>query len=222
MKRNPKPFSVEIKKSRVHGQRTHLPSRRLFQTEQVEATSAFRKEDPQALPDQAAPRRILPSLVETRWSSSEPVEPVRHKRSAGSKAKQEQMELELNAISSEDVTDESAETAMASATVAQADIASIEESAESVYEAQPQEVESRKAKSAKPRNKAFQSVELTTTPELVWSSAQAQAQVAEPPRPSPMSSLRKAGHHRLSKRQAAVVQLPRHERWKRRLHPASW
>jgi hypothetical protein len=220
MKRNPKPFSVEIKKSRVHGQRTHLPPRCLFQREQVEATSAFRKEDSQAMSGQTAPQRILPSLVETRWSSSEPVEPVRSKRSPGLKAKQAQMALDLNAISFEDVRGTPAEPAMISAAVSQADIASIEEGAEPVNEVQSEESGSRKYKSAKPRNQAPRFAEVVTASEPVSKSALAQE--AEPTGPSPVASLRKVGHHRLSRRQAAVVQLPRHERWKRRLHPASW
>ena len=47
MKQNPKPFSVEIKKSRVQGQRNRLPPRRLFATAPAEATKTFLREEPQ-------------------------------------------------------------------------------------------------------------------------------------------------------------------------------
>ncbi|PVE21032.1 hypothetical protein DC522_28995 [Microvirga sp. KLBC 81] len=63
-----------------------------------------------------------------------------------------------------------------------------------MHEAQAQEVESAKAK---PRKKA--------------------AKIIGPARGS-----RRADDRRLTERQAAAAQLPRQERWKRRLHPAAW
>jgi hypothetical protein len=48
MKRNTKPFSGEIKESRIQGQRSHLPPRRLFELTLVEATEILQKEEPQA------------------------------------------------------------------------------------------------------------------------------------------------------------------------------
>src|ERR671921_3023341 len=79
MKHNPKPFSVEIKKSRIPGQRSHLPPRPLFATVRAETTMNFQKEEPQATAKPSAAPRILPSIVGPVWSSSEPVEPVRRK-----------------------------------------------------------------------------------------------------------------------------------------------
>lgn len=219
MKRNLKPFSVEIKKSRIHGQRTQLQPRRLFETAQVEARKTFRKEEPQAMSEQTAPRRILPSLVEPEWSSPEPVEPVRRKRSSKSKAQQEQVELDLNALASEDVREAPAEPAMVPATVSQADIEPVEEGTESIHQVQPQGSESRRARPGKPRNEAPQFVGPVEASKPVSKSAPAEAEPTEPP---PEVPWHRVGHHRLSKRQAAVAQLPRHERWKRRLHPASW
>jgi hypothetical protein len=40
--------------------------------------------------------------------------------------------------------------------------------------------------------------------------------------PLPMMTRRKLDHRGLTKRQMAATQLARHERWKRRLHPACW
>src|SRR3954453_16423711 len=96
MKRNTKPFSVEIKKSRVQGQRPHRPPRRRFELTLDEAAEIFQKEGPQATVERAPAPRILPSIVEPLWSSSEPVEPVRRKRSSV-QACRGQMESELTA-----------------------------------------------------------------------------------------------------------------------------
>ena len=104
MKQNPKPFSVEIKKSRVQGQRNHLPPRRLFATAPAEATKTFLKEEPQVVAEPSAAPRILPSIVEPMWSSSEPVEPVRCKRSSGETGR-DQIEFDLAASASEDMED---------------------------------------------------------------------------------------------------------------------
>src|SRR5690349_15796014 len=100
MKRNTKPFSVEIKKSRVQGQIHQLPLRRLFEPTPVEPVKTFQEEEPQALSELAPAPRILPSIVESVWNSAEPVESV----SPGPSSKQgsrQQMELELLAASAE-------------------------------------------------------------------------------------------------------------------------
>ena len=39
---------------------------------------------------------------------------------------------------------------------------------------------------------------------------------------APAGPVQAEGHQRQARRQAAAAQLPRHERWKRRLHPATW
>jgi hypothetical protein len=104
MKRNSKPFSVEIKKSRVQGQRHYLPPRHLCVTVPVEATKGFQKGEPRVVPEPSAALRILPSIVEPFWSRSEPVAPVPRKRPSG-EANRGQMELDLTAAASEDVKD---------------------------------------------------------------------------------------------------------------------
>ncbi len=174
MKRTTKPFSVEIRKSRVPGQPHHLPPKRLFEPAPVEPAENFQKREPEATTKPSPIPRILPSIVETMWSSSGPAEPVRRTQSADAK---------------------------------------------SVHDIQSIQIECAKASSRKPRRKAPGGVEqiefspiasdLEETPEaeLIWPSA---------------GTRTKAVERRLTKRQAAATQLPRHERWKRRLHPASW
>jgi len=219
MKRNLKPFTVEIKKSRISGQHHQLPPRSLFATVPVEVSKTFRREEPQAVAEQPAPRRILPSIVEPVWSRSEPVEPVRLKRASGSKATQGQMELDLNATISKQPQDAPAETPVISEGMSQADLSPvIDGDAQPAHEAQIQKAETVKAKSRKPRRLADKIVEQVVASEPVSESAPAQTTEAVdvltvvPQRP--------LGRHSLTKRQAASAQLPRHERWKRRLHPA--
>ena len=96
MKRNPKPFAVEIKKSRVQGR--HLPPRRLFEEAPALATKSVQKEEPQAVVEPSPAPRILPSIVEPVWSSSE----LAHNRSSG-KVNQEQMEFNLTTSASKGV-----------------------------------------------------------------------------------------------------------------------
>src|SRR3712207_8815684 len=104
MKRNPKPFSVEIKNSRIQGQRSYLPPRRLFATTPADAPRALQKEEPQRMPDPAAAPRILPSIVEPVWSNTEPAETVRRKRPSV-EANREQMAFNLDGGASENVSE---------------------------------------------------------------------------------------------------------------------
>jgi hypothetical protein len=220
MKRNPKPFSVEIKKSRDPGQRRQLPPRGLFETTLVETDTVFRKEEAQAVVAPSAAPRILPSIVEPVWSSSEPVEPVRRKSSPRSKPNQSQMKFNLNAIASEGATDAPAATPMMLKAVPQTDASPVEEAASPILEVQAQETKSTKTRSRKPRKKASKIVEPVTAPEPVSQrETTSETQVIGPPL---VSASRQADHHRLTMRQAAAAQLPRHERWKRRLHSAAW
>jgi hypothetical protein len=211
MKHNSKPFSVEIKKSRVQGQRNYLPPRRLFATNQVEATKVLQKEEPRVVPESSAAPRILPSIVEPLWSSSEPVEPARRKRSSG-EANQGQMEFNLTATASEDVKDPHAEARPGAKTVPQADNAPVDaEDALPGHDIQPAQGNGVKAKSQKPQKKASGTVEQEI----------AVGPIPEVKMPAP-SVESKASQRRMTKRLAAAAQLPRHERWKGRLHPTAW
>ena len=92
MKRNTKPFSVEIKKPRVQSQHHHLPPKRLFELTSVEPAELVQKEEPQAPAELAPAPRILQSIVEPVWSSTEPVEVVGHEPSPD-QYNREQMQL---------------------------------------------------------------------------------------------------------------------------------
>jgi hypothetical protein len=206
MKRHPKPFSVEIKKSRDSGPRSQLPPRRLFEAPLVETTKIFRKEESQAVAGPSAAPRILPSIVEPVWSSSVPVEPVQRKRSSG-KANPEPIELNLAATAAEDVMGAHAEAPVIAKTVLQTKVDPVvAEDTTLIRNAQSEHSESLTVRSRKSRKKPFRAAE---------------AVPASKPEPRALA-LWRPGERRLAKRQAAVVQLPRHERWKRRLHPASW
>jgi hypothetical protein len=61
--------------------------------------TVFQKEEPQALAKPSAAPRILPSIVQPMWSSSESVEPIRRKRSSGETSRI-QIEFDLNASAS--------------------------------------------------------------------------------------------------------------------------
>jgi hypothetical protein len=211
MKRNSKPFFVEIKKSRVQGQRAPLPPRHLFATTPAEVPKVFQKDEPRVVPEPSATPRILPSIAEPMWSSSEPVETARHKRSSG-EANRGQTEFNLTAAASEDTKDAHAEALASVKNVSQADNAPVDaEDALPVHDIQPAQGNGVKAKSRKPQKKASrtvkQEIEFEPIPE------------AEMPTPSVES---KVAHRRRAKRLAAAAQLPRHERWKGRLHPTAW
>jgi hypothetical protein len=213
MKRNTKPFAVEIKKSRVQGH--YLPPRRLFEVAPAPATKSFQKEEPEAIVEPSPTPRILPSIVEPVWSSSVPVEPVQRQRSSG-KASPEQMEFNLAATAAEDVLGAHAEAPMIATIVLQTEVDPVvTEDTTLVHNAQPAQRESVEVSSRKARKKASQAGEAITA------FRPAPIQVAEVTGPSVVTSS-KAGERRQTKRLAATVQLPRYERWKRRLHPASW
>jgi hypothetical protein len=214
MKRSSKPFSVEIKKTRVQGQRSDLPPRRPFATTLAEATKIFQKEEPQAVAELSRVPRILPSIVGPVWSGSESVEPVPRKRSSGETSR-DQIEFDLDASASEDAVDAPADSPVMLEAVLQTRNSPIEEAATPLLEVQVRETESAKAKSQRPRNKASKIAAPVSASEPVSQS--------EPPviEPAPVDRSQQADHRRLTRRQAAA-QLPRHERWKRRLHSAAW
>jgi hypothetical protein len=178
----------------------------------VEAPEIFQKEEPQATVERAPAPRILPSIVEPSWSSSEPVEPVRRKRSSV-KPRREQMEFNLTAAAFEDAENAHAGDHVSARAVPQTDGAlDGAEDPTPVHHVQPARGEDVRAGSRKPRKKGpavgEQEIASETIPE------------AEMTGPSVAPS--NAVPRRLTKRQAAAAQLPRHERWKGRLHPAVW
>jgi hypothetical protein len=197
MKRNPKPFSVEIKKSRVQGQRSDLPPRGLFAAALAEATKIF-QEEPQAAAEPSAAPRILPSIVEPVWGGSEPIKIVRRKRSSG-EANRGQVEPDPTVTASGDLKDTHVRVPKTANAETPNDVTP-------VADVQPAQGESVKANSRKPRKKASGVVEQKIAPELI---------------PKRIVSS-KAIQRRMSKRLAAAAQLPRHERWKGRLHPSAW
>lgn len=152
MKRHPKPFSVEIKKSRDPGPRSQLPPRRLFETPLVETTNIFRKEEHQAVAKPSAAPRILPSIVEPVWSSSAPVEPVQRKCSSG-KANPEKSELDLAATAAEDVMGAHAEAPVIAKTVLNTKVDPVvAEDTTLIRNAQSEHSESLTVRSRKSRN----------------------------------------------------------------------
>jgi hypothetical protein len=212
MKRNPKPFSVEIKKSRVQSLSSQLPPRRLFETRPSDVTQVLQKEEPQSVAEPSPAPRILPSIVESVWSGSESVEPIRHKRSSV-ETNRGQMELDLTAIASGDVKHALARAQATADAVTPTDVTPvIAEDAAPVHDVQFAQGESAKAKSRKPRKKVSQAVE----PAMAFLPMQ---ETEDKPEPTVTS---KVVQRRLIKRLAAAAQLPRNERWKRRLHPTSW
>jgi hypothetical protein len=217
MKRNSKPFSVEIKKSRVQGQRHQLSPRRLLEVVPGETTQVFQNEEPQAGTEPAAAPRILPSILEPVWGTTEAVEPVRRKRASGSKAGQGQIELDLTMIAADGANDASAEAPVILEAVSQMDADVVEEAPTPIHEVQPYEIARAKVKS---RKKAPKMVEAAMASEPMSQPVQApNSEAIELP---PLESARRVSHHTLTERQAAAARLPRHERWKRRLPPAAW
>jgi hypothetical protein len=216
MKRHPKPFSVEIKKSRTANQRDTLPPRRLFDAVPTDAAKIFEPHEPQMVGEPAAPR-ILPSIVAPVWSNSEATEPVRRKRASGPKAIQTQIEFDLPVIASDDMQDTSAEPSTILQSVLMPDAVIIEETATFANVAQAHETGSPKVRFWK---KAARKVAPAMTSERV--SQPEHASEAEKIEPLLLERSRRTDHRRPTRHRAAATQLPRHERWKRRLHPAAW
>ncbi|MPR10133.1 hypothetical protein [Microvirga tunisiensis] len=84
MKRTPKPFAVEVKRSRVPG-RDSNPSKRLFGAMQAEVDKLLHPEKPETPVEVSEPtkpvQRVLPSLAEAARMPEQPVKRVRQKRS---------------------------------------------------------------------------------------------------------------------------------------------
>jgi hypothetical protein len=216
MKRQQASFSVEIKKSRT--QRQQLPPRPLFATPPDETSAFIRKAEPQPVAEPVAPR-ILPSILAPVSNSSEPVEPVRSKRAVRSKAEQSQIQLDLYPDGARNLgsipdTPSSLERGlpMDIAPMAQEDMLPL-------LEVRIDDIGIGERKARVRRKKPSEFVALGQ-----------EADPASRPSPAPADLLRssvfatspKAMPARLTKRHAAAAQLPRNERWKRRLHPATW
>ncbi len=219
MKRQHTTFSVEIKKSRTQAERHHLPPQRLFDVvpPPPEAPRIPRNEAVPKVAEPMAAPRILPSIVESKWGQSELAEPTRHKRSPA--GKRGQMEFDLSAVSG-DVNDAPGDTPVhAEVDLPAATAAPVNEDATSTPDAQPASGESAKSKARKVRKNVPAPVEPARANEP--------APEVEPTRPAEMigpstAVESRSNERRLTRRLAAAVQLPRSERWKRRLHPASW
>jgi hypothetical protein len=212
MKRNTKPFSVEIKKSRAQGQRHQLPPRRLFELTSVEPTKIVQKEEPQAPAELAPAPRILQSIVEPMWSSAGPIEAV-GRESSPEQDNREQMKLDLTVTSSE------AHSAppMSPELGSQADMAAAAAVTAPVHDVHSV-LDKSSRKERTPRTRSSGVVEPVMQPEPMSRSKRVpEPMILEVPMaPSPA-----AIQGRLAKRLAEAAQLPRSERWKRRLHPAS-
>ena len=213
MKRNTKPFSVEIKKPRVQGQIHHLPPRRLFEPTSVEPSEIVQKEEPQAVAEPAPAPRILQSIVEPVWSSTEPSGRQRSLQEDN----QEQMERDWPAASSEAPVEPPLAVPLIIGVVSQADTSAASEDKAPIHEFQAAPSE-RSKKERKPRKKNPGAVERVMQPE----STSQPERVAEPVAlETSMLPSAAAIQRRRTKRLAEAEQLPRSERWKRRLHPAS-
>jgi hypothetical protein len=220
MKRQQTSFSVEIKKSRTQGQRPHLPPRPLFEVVSP-ADEVQQILQAEAVPKVAEPTsapRILPSIVEPMWSRSEPAEPDRRKRSSG-ETERGQMGFEVSAAS-EDVNDAPAETPVhAEVDLSTAIATAAENRVTATHDTQPVSRKSAKSNARTVTKNAPAAVEPAQAPEPAPEAQPTlHAEMIEPSAEVPSRSSK----HRLTKRLAAASQLPRSERWKRRLHPASW
>ena len=216
MKRQQASFSVEIKKSRT--QRQQLPPRPLFATPPDETLAFIRKAEPQPVAEPVVAPRILPSILAPVSNRSEPVEPVRSKRAVRSKAEQSQIQLDLYPDGARNLgnipdTPSSLERGlpMDIAPMAQEDMLPLLE-----VRIDDIGIGERKARVRRKKPSEFVALGQEADP------------ASQPPAPADLlcssvfATSPKAMPARLTKRHAAAAQLPRNERWKRRLHPATW
>jgi hypothetical protein len=123
------------------------------------------------------------------------------------------MELDLTATASGDVKHALARAQATVDAVTPTNVTPvIAEDAAPVHDVRSAQGESVKAKLRKPRQKFSQAVE----PAMAFLPM---PETEDKPEPAVTS---KMVQRRLTKRLAAAAQLPRNERWKRRLHPTSW
>jgi len=194
--------------------------RSLFETTPVDMTRVFQEEESQTAAVPPPIPRILPSIVESVWSNSEPLEPV-HRKHSSVEAKRGQMEFDLNASASGDVKDMPAEASHPAGAMAQADVApALAENAMPVHDDQPAHDGSTKANSRKVHKKGLERVE----PVMAFGSVSEAEHVpeAEVIESWPTEGPLKVPNRRQTRHRTAAAELPRHERWKRRLHAAAW
>lgn len=220
MKRHSKHFSVEIKKSRGPHQHHQLLPKRLFEMAPAEAAKIVQKDEVQIVAARSPARRILPSIVEPLWRNSEPVKPVRCERSAG-EADQGQIRFDLNAGASGNVKEPPVEAPGLAGAVPQVDD-SPAPAEYAIPDGQDQRTQDGTAKAnlRKVRRKAPERVE--TVIGIGSMSQPERVPKAEAIESLPIVGPITVSNHRQTKRQTAAAELPRHERWKRRLHAAAW
>jgi hypothetical protein len=221
MKRHQKSFSVEIKRSRIPDQRHHLPPRRLFAVPPDETSALTQKTEPQAVVEPVTAPRILQSIIEPAPSNPEPVEPVCRKGPARSKADKGQIELDLHADPEGVAGEGSADTSLIPEAGPQTETAPVaEENATPVHLAQLQDMESRKTKARTRRTKPSELAEPVEASQpgiqpMPIPEAGGLIAASDIVTSSKAIPAKRTGHQ-------AAAQLPRSERWKRRLHPAAW
>lgn len=221
MKRHQKTFSVEIKRSRTQGQRQHLPPRRLFATLPDETSPFIQKAEPQAVAEPGAAPRILPSILAAVPTSSEAAMPARRKQALRSKADRGQIAFALDADPTGTGKEEAPDLPPTPEAGSQTDIAPAEEESTTPVHAVPlQDVQRSETKARTRRKKASEFVDPVETSQPVAAPMPVEGDLIVSA--TGVVTSQKACCRRLTKRQAAAVQLPRNERWKRRLHPAAW
>jgi hypothetical protein len=221
MKRNSKPFSVEIKKSRIQSDRIHLPPKHLFEGLQAEISRIFEKDVSQAVAEPSAPsRRILPSIIEPFSSSSEPVETDQRKHSVAA-APLAQIKFDWSEVVPEDTEDRHAQAPVRVEPRSEIPVsATVAEGVAPVRDIPSAGRDSAQANTRKARKKTYKPAEATVSygslsqPERLPAAEVAQTAVSERPF--------RSSDRRQIDRQAAAAQLPRQERWKRRLPSAAW
>jgi hypothetical protein len=123
------------------------------------------------------------------------------------------MKFDLAAIAFEDAENAHAGDHVSARAVPQTDGALDDaEDRTPAHHVQPARGEDVRAGSRKPRKKA----------PAVGEQEIASETIPEPEMTGPSVARSKAVPRRLTKRLAAAAQLPRHDRWKGRLHPAAW
>jgi hypothetical protein len=220
MKRQQKPFSVEIKKSRTQVPRHHLPPRHLFATPPDETSAFIQTAEPQAVSEPTAAPRILPSIIEPVIGNPESSEPVRRKRMVKSKNADGQIELNLPADGNRDPEDVPGMPSTIESGLQMDAARTADESIPPVPEVRVDDIKAHETKTRIQRKKLPEFGESVETSTLALQPSLAPE--ADSLRIPVIVTSLEAVSSRLSKRQVAATQLPRSERWKRRLHPATW
>ncbi|WP_262273570.1 hypothetical protein [Microvirga yunnanensis] len=188
----------------------------------LDETSALiqKTEPPKVVGPLAAPR-ILPSIVEAFPSNLESIEPMRRKRATRPKAGREQIELDLHAAAEGEAGEGSSPASLIAEAQPQTEVAPVaEKNAIPVQATQLQDTESQKTKARTRRTKPSELAEPVETPQteiqaIPISDTDSLIAASDIVKPSKAIPAKRTRHQ-------AAAQLPRSERWKRRLHPAAW